>query len=155
MDGLRLLGERSNVALMRTFSKAYGLAGLRVGYLASTAAIAGAVRSVSLPFGVSSVAQAAAVASLDAQDLLLERVDALVAERERLVAGLSAHGWRLPEAQGNFVWFPVGRRTPELVAAAERVGLSVRAFAGEGVRVTVGEAEANARIVDTLGPLAG
>ncbi|TYL49790.1 histidinol-phosphate transaminase [Nocardioides sp. BGMRC 2183] len=154
VDGLRLLRERPNVALLRTFSKAYGLAGLRVGYLASTVSIAGAVRSVSLPFGVSAPAQAAAVASLDAQDLLSERVDALVAERDRLVAGLTGHGWRLPEAQGNFVWLPAGARTAELVAAAETVAISVRGFAGVGVRVTVGEPEANQRIVAALGPLA-
>ncbi|MEQ6903663.1 histidinol-phosphate transaminase [Nocardioides sp. YIM 152588] len=154
VDGIALVGRRRNVAVVRTFSKAYGLAGLRVGYLASTPEIAGAVRLVALPFGVSSVAQAAAVASLEAEDALRERVDTLVAERDRLVAGLAERGWRVPDAQGNFVWFGVGERTAEIAAAAEAVGLSVRAFAGEGVRVTVGEPEANARLLEVLGRLA-
>ena len=78
---------------MRTFAKAYGLAGFRVGYLVAHEEVAAAVRACALPFGVSTVAQAAAVASLEAEDELLERVDAIVAERDRVVAGLVAQGW--------------------------------------------------------------
>ncbi|TIC84991.1 histidinol-phosphate transaminase [Nocardioides sp. GY 10113] len=153
VDGIALVGERSNVAVVRTFSKAYGLAGLRVGYLASTPEIAAAVRSVALPFGVSTAAQAAAVASLQAETALRARVDLLVDERERLVKSLAEIGWQVPEAQGNFVWLGVGDRTAEIAAACDAVGLSVRAFAGEGVRITVGEAEANRRVVEVLSRL--
>ena len=148
LDALALVRERANVAVMRTFAKAYGLAGLRVGYLVSTDEVAAAVRACALPFGVSSVAQAAAIASLAAEAELFERVEALVVERERVVEALRAAGWDLPDAQGNFVWFPVGDRAAELAAAAEEAGVMVRPFAGDGVRVTVGEAEANDRVIE-------
>jgi histidinol-phosphate aminotransferase len=143
VDGVRLYEGRENVVVMRTFAKAYGLAGFRVGYLVAPAEIAGAVRACALPFGVSSVAQAAAVASLDAEGELMGRVEALVAERERVVAELRLQGWSVPDAQGNFVWLALGDRSTEFAAAAEEVGIMVRPFAGEGVRVSVGEPEAN------------
>ena len=128
---------------MRTFAKAYGLAGLRVGYLVGHPEVAAAVRACALPFGVSSVAQAAAVASLAAEAELFERVDAIVAERDRVRAGLTDQGWVFPEPQGNFVWLPLVERTAEFVAAAEEAGVTVRPFAGEGVRVSIGEPAAN------------
>ena len=112
------------------------------------AAIAGALRAVSLPFGISTVAQAAAVASLEAEPQLLERVEALVAERERVLDGLAAAGVVVPRAQGNFVWFATGDRTAELAAAADDVGIVVRPFAGEGARVSIGEREANDRVIE-------
>ncbi|MCW2866615.1 MAG: pat [Marmoricola sp.] len=143
VDALALAAEHPNVAVMRTFAKAYGLAGFRVGYLVATPEVAGAVRACALPFGVSTVAQAAAVASLEAEEALLERVDALVAERSRVVAGLEEQGWTFPDPQGNFVWLPLGERTADFVAAAADAGLSVRPFAGEGVRVSIGEDAAN------------
>jgi len=143
VDGLKLYDGRENVVVMRTFAKAYGLAGFRVGYVIAPPAIASAVRACALPFGVSSVAQAAAVASLAAEPELLERVDAIVAERERVVAELRMQGWSIPDAQGNFVWLPLGDRTAEFTAAAEDAGIMVRPFAGEGARVTIGEPEGN------------
>lgn len=143
VDALALAAEHANVAVMRTFAKAYGLAGFRVGYLVAHPDVATAVRACALPFGVSSVAQAAAVASLDAEEALLERVDALVAERERVLGTLARQGWTVPEAQGNFVWLPLGDRSLEFAAAAEQAGISVRPFAGDGVRVSIGEPEGN------------
>ncbi len=143
VDGLRLYGGRSNVVVMRTFAKAYGLAGFRVGYVVAPPAIASAVRACALPFGVSSVAQAAAVASLAAESELLERVEAIVAERERVAAELRLQGWEVPDAQGNFVWLALGDRAGEFAAVAEEAGIMVRPFAGEGVRVSIGEPEGN------------
>jgi histidinol-phosphate aminotransferase len=147
VDGLALLREHPNVVLMRTFSKAYGLSGLRVGYAVAAPPIATALRAVTLPFGVSGIAQAVAVASLEHEPALLARVDALIGERDRVVAGLAAAGWRVPEPQGNFVWFELGEQTLDFAAAAEQVGLAVRAFVGEGCRVTIGEPEANDRLI--------
>lgn len=143
VDALALQEAHANVAVMRTFAKAYGLAGFRVGYLVATDEVAGAVRACALPFGVSTIAQAAAVASLEAEPALMERVEALVAERDRVVAALTDQGWTFPDPQGNFVWLPLGARTAELVAAAEEAGITVRPFAGEGVRVSIGEPAAN------------
>jgi histidinol-phosphate aminotransferase len=147
VDGLATYRRHQNVAVTRTFSKAYGLAGFRVGYAVAPAPIAAALRAVSLPFGVSSVAQAAAVASLERRAELLERVDALVAERTRVVEGLRAVGWDVPAAQGNFVWFQLGDRTLDFAVAADEAGIVVRPFAGEGCRVSIGESEANDRLI--------
>ncbi|HWJ80941.1 MAG TPA: histidinol-phosphate transaminase [Nocardioides sp.] len=150
LDGPALRRRHDNVVLLRTFSKAYGLAGLRVGYAVAAPDVAAAVRAMSLPFGVSTVAQAAAIASLRAEDLLLERVDAIVAERQRMVDGIRAAGWRVPDPQGNFVWFGLGGGTEAFAAAAGEAGLAVRPFAGEGVRVTVAEPAATDRLVEVL-----
>jgi len=148
VDGLATYQQHENVLLTRTFSKAYGLAGFRVGYAVGPEPIAAALRAVSLPFGISSVAQAAAVASLAAEAELLERVGSLVEERARVVRGLHDVGWDVPEPQGNFVWFDLGARTGDFAAAADDLGIVVRPFAGEGARVSIGEAEANDRIVE-------
>jgi histidinol-phosphate aminotransferase len=151
VDTLALIRDRSNVVAMRTFAKAYGLAGLRVGYLVGPVEVATAVRACSLPFGVSSIAQAAALASLDAEAELLARVDALVEERDRVIAALAEQGWDLPDAQGNFVWLGLGDRTADFAAAAEEAGIMVRPFVGEGVRVSIGEVEANDRFLHLAG----
>ena len=137
-----------NVAVLRTFSKAYGLAGLRVGYAVAHEPVAEALRKTATPFGVNSLAQVAAVASLGAQEELGERVAALVGERRRVVEALTAGGWEMPQSGANFVWFPLGERTPDFVAACADAGLSVRPYGTEGVRVTIGEPEANDRLVE-------
>jgi histidinol-phosphate aminotransferase len=148
VDGVATMRAHENVVTTRTFSKAYGLAGFRVGYAVAPAPIATALRAVSLPFGVSSVAQAAAIASLRAEAALLERVDALVSERDRVVKGLADVGLVVPEPQGNFVWFAAGDRTLELAAAADDLGIVIRPFADDGARVSIGETEANDRVIE-------
>jgi len=142
-DALATYAARPNVAILRTFSKAYGLAGLRVGYAVAHEPVAQALRKTAVPFGVSTIAQRAATASLDAFDELQKRVDALVGERVRVLAGLRHQGWHVPETQANFVWLPLGADTGAFAAAADEVGLVVRAFAGEGARCTIAEPEAN------------
>ncbi|MFF4286064.1 histidinol-phosphate transaminase [Streptomyces sp. NPDC001633] len=141
-DGIELYRNRPNVCVLRTFSKAYGLAGLRVGFAVAHEPVAAALRKTAVPFGVSQLAQEAAVASLRSEQALLERVDALVAERARVVDGLLGQGWTVPETQANFVWLRLGDRTTDFAAACERAGVVVRPFAGEGVRVTIGETAA-------------
>ena len=143
LDAVRLYRQRSNVVVLRTFAKAYGLAGLRVGYLVAPAEIAAAVRACSLPFGVSAVAQAAAVAALSCEEALMERVDAIVLERQRVVARLLEQGWDPPDTQANFVWLALGEDTPRFAAAAEAAGIMVRPYGTDGVRVTIGEVAAN------------
>jgi histidinol-phosphate aminotransferase len=155
--GLETLVGRPNVVVLRTFSKAYGLAGFRVGYCVAEPRLASAVRAVSLPFGISVAAQAAVVASLAAEDALFERVAALVGARDQLASGLRDRGFDVPDAQGNFVWLPAGSRTAEYDQAFARAGLIVRAYAAgdsaDGVRITVGEPEANARVLEVAGGL--
>jgi histidinol-phosphate aminotransferase len=148
VNGVATVRGRDNVVATRTFSKAYGLAGFRVGYAIGPAPLANALRAVSLPFGVSSIAQAAALASLRAESALLERVDSLVAERDRVTQGLAEAGLAVPDAQGNFVWFATGERTAAFAAAADDIGIVVRPFAGVGARVSIGEPEANDRTIE-------
>lgn len=150
-DALALHRARPNVVGLRTFSKAYGLAGLRVGYAVAHPAVAQELRKTAVPFAVSSIAQDAAVASLAAGAQLAERVDALVTERDRVMTALREQGWRLPDSQANFVWLPVGAATPELAAAFDRTGLAVRPYGLDGVRVTVGEPAANDLMVEVAG----
>ncbi|MGF1431463.1 histidinol-phosphate transaminase [Kitasatospora sp. LaBMicrA B282] len=146
-DGVKLYRDRPNVCVLRTFSKAYGLAGLRIGFAIAHEEVATALRKTSLPFGVSQLAQDAAVASLRAEDALLVRVEALVTERTRVQAALAAQGWPLVDSQANFVWLRLGERTMDFAAACGAAGVIVRPFAGEGVRVTIGEVEGNDRFL--------
>jgi len=145
--GLDTYRDRPNVAVLRTFSKAYGLAGLRVGFAIAHPRVARALRQTQVPFGVSTIASAAAIASLAAEDALLERVEALVGERTRVEAALADQGWVLPPSQANFVWLRLGDRIEEFVAACEAVNLAVRPYGEDGVRVTIGEREANDRFL--------
>ena len=142
-DGVDLYRDRPNVAILRTFSKAYGLAGLRVGFAIAHEPVAAALRATAVPFGVNSLAQVAAVESLRSESELLERCDALVRERTRVLVALREQGWTVPESQANFVWLRLGEDTMDFAAKAEAAGVVVRPFAGEGARITIGEVEAN------------
>ncbi|MEW1548174.1 histidinol-phosphate transaminase [Streptomyces tsukubensis] len=142
-DGVEIYRDRPNVAVLRTFSKAYGLAGLRVGFAIAHEPVAAALRKTAVPFGVTQLAQDAAVASLRAEDELLGRVGMLVGERDRVHGALVGQGWTVPETQANFVWLRLGELTEEFAAVCEKEGVVVRPFPREGVRITIGEPEAN------------
>jgi histidinol-phosphate aminotransferase len=141
-DGLAVFADHPNVVLLRTFSKAYGLAGLRVGYAVARPRLAAGIRAASTPFGVSHLGQLAALASLRATRELMSRVDQIVVERTRMLAGLRAQGWTVPDSEANFVWLPLGDQASPFAERASRSGVLVRPFAGDGVRVSVGEPEA-------------
>ncbi|MEY4323629.1 MAG: putative phenylalanine aminotransferase [Actinomycetota bacterium] len=149
-DGLKLFRKYRNVAVLRTFSKAYGLAGLRIGFVIAQPNIADYVRRTSIPFGVSGVAQAAVIASLQpaAEAELLTRVNDIVAERERVLEKIRAAGWQIPPQHANFFWLPTSD-VDRIRAACEEAGVAVRPFP-EGLRITIGESEANDRIVSLL-----
>jgi histidinol-phosphate aminotransferase len=142
-NGIDLYRERPNVAVLRTFSKAYGLAGLRVGFVIAHDPVAEAVRKTMLPFTVNAVAQAAAIASLNAENELLDRVESTVKERDRVAEALRAEGWTVPETEANFVWLRLGEHTTAFAAACEAAGIAVRPFAGEGARISIGTPQAN------------
>jgi histidinol-phosphate aminotransferase len=148
-DALQRYGDRPNVAVLRTMSKAWGLAGLRVGYLIADPAVAGAVRKVTTPFSVSCVSQVAALAALRAEAAMRERVALVVAERERVESAVrklvtaTSPELIVPPTQGNFVWLPLGDRSVEFAAACDAAGVVVRPFPGDGVRVTIGTPEEN------------
>lgn len=151
VDSRALLAEHPNLVVLRTFSKAFGLAGLRVGYAVADPAIARGVRTAATPFAVNHLAQVAAVASLEAETELLERVDAVVVERDRVLARLRDQGWTVPDAQGNFVWLATGDRTTDVAAAASAAGVLVRPFAGEGIRISVGSPQSNDAVLELTG----
>jgi histidinol-phosphate aminotransferase len=141
-DGLQLMRGRPNVAVLRTFSKAWGLAGVRVGYLvAEDRAVADAVRKTHVPFSVSMLGQAAAVAALRSEAEVRRRCAAVITERDRLTAALRERGMDVSDSQANFVWLPVGEQALDLAAALEARAVITRPFAGEGIRVTVGTPE--------------
>lgn len=143
-----------NVVLLRTFSKAYGLAGLRVGYAVGHPRILDASRSTAIPLSVTAAAETAALVSLDVEDELLARVAVLTERRDRLAARVRETGWDVPVAQGNFVWLPAGERTAEVAEAFDAAGLIVRPFLGEGVRISVGEEESVDRVVEVAASVA-
>ncbi len=142
-DSSAIARRHSNVVVLRTFSKAYGLAGLRVGYAVGAPKVIAALRKVFIPFSVSSIAQAAAIACLQAQDELLERTDAVVAERERMRAALSQAGYDVTASGANFLWLPLGSDAQSYAARSAAAGVLIRPYGEDGVRVTVGTPHEN------------
>jgi len=138
--GTEVVVKHENVVALRTFSKAYGLAGVRVGYAFGNPAIIAALNKVAIPFGVSAVAQAGAIASLAGAAQLLERTNETVSERDRVARAIGT----IP-SEANFVWLPT-KTTETAATLAQQLanqGVIVRAFP-EGVRITVTDhAEAN------------
>lgn len=149
-----LVPHHPNVVVTRTFSKAHGLAGIRVGYAIGHPEVIAAIDKTLFPFAVSAPAQAAAIAAIDAEDEIADRVQRIVAERARVVTALTQEGWHLPDAQANFVFLPLGAATDEVYLAIERRGVVTRPFSGEGIRVTIGSPEQNDRFLGVLHDLA-
>jgi histidinol-phosphate aminotransferase len=145
-----LLPDFANAVVTRTFSKAHGLAGARVGYAIGDARLIAAVDKTLLPFAVSALAQAGALAALANPDVIAVGVKAILAERARVEVELAAAGWTFPNHQGNFVWLGVGPATDDVAAAMERDGVIVRPFSGEGIRVTIGTPPENDRFLSAL-----
>jgi histidinol-phosphate aminotransferase len=145
-DGVALFRNdlsRDNLAVLRTFSKAYGLAGLRVGYCVAPEPIITALRKVYVPFSVNSLAQVAALASLDVAEELLARCQRIAAERDRVRAELIAMGYPVPDSQANFVWLPLREHTVAFDEHCLDHKVVVRGFPGAGVRVTVSDPTEN------------
>ncbi|GEM_PF-21983 len=142
-SGLEFCNEYPNLVVLRTFSKAYGLAGLRVGYLVGAADLVTQLRKTCLAYSVNAVAQQAALAALGLGKELLGRVDATVEERSRVRGSLLAGGWDVPDGQGNFLWLRLGEDAAAFGRWCADAGVAVRTFHGEGIRVSIGLAEDN------------
>jgi histidinol-phosphate aminotransferase len=147
-DSFGLVRAHSNVVVLRTFSKAYGLAGLRVGYAVGDPDIITALGKVYVPFSATSISQAAAIASLHAADELLARTDAVVAERSRVITALRDAGFTVPPSQANFVWLPLAERTLDFVQQAANNRIIVRPYGEDGVRVTVAAPHENDAFIE-------
>ena len=157
VDGRALSGTYPNLVVARTFSKAYGLAGLRIGYAVGPEYILDAARTTSIPLSVTEAAQRAALVSLDHEELLLERVRRIAMLRDEVWRELLDQGWSVPRPHGNFVWLPTGESTAAAAELFSAAGIVVRPLGGEGIRVSIGESQsvdkllkAAAEVVRTL-----
>lgn len=157
VSGLTEFARYPNLIVLRTFSKAFGLAGLRVGWAIGPAYVLDAARSAAIPLAVTEPAQRAALAALEVEDELLEGVGELIQRRARVHAGLTAVGWTVPEPHGNFVWLAAGDETAAAATVLEADGIIGRVFPGDGIRISIGEEESverllrsAARVVQTL-----
>jgi histidinol-phosphate aminotransferase len=139
VSGTAILGDHPNLVVLRTFSKAYGLAGLRFGYAIGAPYILDAARAVAIPLSVIESAQRAAIAALDNEEELLERVAHLAERRDHVWHALRDQGWNVPEPQGNFVWLATGEQTDAAVAVFLQRGIVVRALGTDGIRISIGE----------------
>ncbi|MGW2748680.1 histidinol-phosphate transaminase [Streptomyces sp. NPDC001450] len=152
-DTSALLDAHSNLLVLRTFSKAYGLAALRVGYGLGAPDLVERIRRHQLPFGINAVATAAVKASLRAESELRLRVDTVVAERERLRRELVSLGWRVRPGHANSVWLAAPDPIDEGAAALTDAGVQARHYPGEGLRLTIGNRNANDTVLTTLAGL--
>lgn len=142
VKGPALLARHPNLVVLRTFSKAYGLAGLRVGYALGPVGVLDAARSTAIPLSVTGIATAGAIASLGVERELMQRVRVIAERRDATWRALIGQGWNIPKPQGNFLWLPTGEATAEVAERLFAAGLVVRPFPGEGIRVSIGEQEA-------------
>jgi histidinol-phosphate aminotransferase len=149
-DSTALIDRFSNLVVLRTFSKAHGLAALRVGYAIGHPDVIAAIDRTLVPFVVNAMGQCAALASIAAHDEMRERVTTVVAERASVAGSLRRAGWGVPEPHGNFVWLPAGRASTELSAGLERRSVVTRPFPDVGVRVTIGAPDANDRFLQAF-----
>ncbi len=147
---VELVPRFDHVVVLRTFSKAHGLAGLRVGYAVAHPEVVATLDATLAPFLVSSPAQAGARAALGVLDEIGRCVERLVAERERVRGALIAAGYEVPPSEANFVWLPLGDGTDGVYRHLERRGLVTRPFPGEGLRITVGDPSDNDRLITAL-----
>ena len=154
LSGLALLAEYPNVAVIRTFSKIYGLAGMRVGYAIANPDIVTLVQRVRPLFNVNTLAQFGAMAALDDLEFVRVSAERNATERAWISQQLTKLGWRVFPSQTNFVFVDTGREAAPLADAARQAGIIIRAGAGWGyptfLRISLGTHEQNAALVDIL-----
>ncbi len=141
VDGHALVGMYPNLVILRTFSKAWGLAGLRLGYAIGPERVLDAARAAAIPLSVTGPAQAAGAAALDHEAELVARVEHIIARRSEVRSALLEAGLPVLQSQGNFVWLPLAADAEFAADILNDHGLVTRAFPGDGVRVSIGEAE--------------
>lgn len=139
LNATRLLADYPNLVIARTLSKAYGLAGLRVGYLLGNPRVLNAFNTTAIPFLVSAQAQAAALAVMQEADSVRARVNEITMRRDEVRRALIDQGWPIPESQANFVWLPCGELAERVDEILRQGGIVARTFPGDGIRVSIGE----------------
>ena len=149
-ESIRLVGGSQPVVVLRTFSKIYGLAGLRIGYGITTPEIAGYLQRVRPPFNTNTLAQMAALAALADQDHVVTSQALNRAEMARLEEGLRRLGLDPLPSQANFLYFDVNRNGKQVFDELLREGIIIRHIRGSMIRVTVGQPEENSRFLQAL-----
>jgi histidinol-phosphate aminotransferase len=151
------VADHPNLVVLRTFSKGYWLAGLRVGYAISHPEVADAMNRYRPAFNVNNVAQSAAIAALGDQEHMQVAARRIVVERERMAAALRALGVPFAPSAGNFLMVEAGANAPRIYEQLLRSGMIVRPVAGYGLprhlRISVGRPEQNDRLLQLLGPM--
>jgi histidinol-phosphate aminotransferase len=150
IDTLALLNRHPNLLVLRTFSKAYGLAGLRIGYVFGRRELINRVRRLQLPFGVSSAAVAAVAASYAAEPELATRILRITTARENLRNALCRRGIAVPRSHANFLYLP----GPGVATALRRAGIGARAYPDGSARIAVGDPDADRAVLHAF-PLRG
>ena len=153
-SGVSLLERYENVIIVRTLSKIYGLAGLRLGYAIGHASLMDVINRVRSPFNVNALAQAAAVAALADEGFCLQAAGRNKAERERVTAALTAVGYKVYPSQTNFVFVDTGEDSTGLCEFLAHQGLIIRSGANwkllDFVRITLGNAAQNDRLIEAV-----
>lgn len=145
-----------NLAVCRTFSKAYGLAGARLGYLVGHPELVEAVNKVAIPFGANALAQVAALACTEPEvaNELTSRVEATIEQRRRVENYLAERLADRPEltmrSETNFLWLEVGADAEKLFDALKNAGVMTRCFTGEGVRISITDREETDQLLAAL-----
>jgi histidinol-phosphate aminotransferase len=150
-----LVNDYENLIVTRTFSKAYGLAGLRVGYMASNLKMADVMQRVKIPYSLDRVSEMAAMAALRNPDYVNRTVELVRTERERLAHGLEALGFKTYPSESNFILFKSMRPSNELVSRLSAKGVLIRDFGKlrlleDCVRTTIGTRELNDLVLQKL-----
>jgi histidinol-phosphate aminotransferase len=140
---LELVASHPNLFVIRTLSKAYALAGLRLGYGVGHPDVVAAIESCRTPFEVSGVALAAGIAALEAPSEALPQINQIILERHRCTRALWHQGIGVGTSQGNFLWLSSGHLTTRFQEKLFADGYLVRAFSGEGLRVSIGTPDEN------------
>lgn len=149
-SAIPLAVQRPNVAVVRTFSKIYGLAGLRAGYMIGHPETLDSLRKAQIPFSVNRLAAAAAVAALGCPERVEERRTLNRRGVEYVSAALRKRKIEFVPTQANFLWIRLGPDTPRLIDALEKQGVAVRALADEWTRVSIGSESENRRFLEAL-----
>lgn len=155
VNGMQVIARYPNLVTTRTFSKAYGLAGLRIGYAVGRQYILDAARATAIPLSVTEISQRAAVVSLDYDELLLERVHSLALLRDQVWDSLVGQGWSVPRPHGNFVWLPTGPATGAALEVFSAAGIVVRDLGSDGIRVTIAETQSVDKLLSAAAEVVG
>ncbi|MFE3877327.1 aminotransferase class I/II-fold pyridoxal phosphate-dependent enzyme [Kitasatospora sp. NPDC059146] len=144
------IAEWPNLVVLRTLSKSHGLAALRIGYAVAEESVARRVRDVQVPYAVNRLQEAGLLAAVAAQDEVDRRIAEIAAERDRLRAELLALGRSVPPSLTNFLWVTAPSPEEQLPVKAEleRLGVAVRFYPGQGIRIAVGEKDAVDAVIE-------